>query len=96
MRAMRSPPSRLCTAFVRLLIAKALVVVTWHGEGFPSAGFVKRVTASLHRLHVTPKPCRVHRHPDHHSRSLLAQFGLTSKSGRGLAVGEAVDPLDGV
>jgi len=37
------------------------------------------------------------RHPDHHSRSLLAQFGLTPKSRRGLAAsdpGEAVDPLD--
>ena len=33
------------------------------------------------------------------SRSLLAQFGLTPKSKRGLATsnpGEAVDPLDGV
>ena len=32
-----------------------------------------------------------------HSRSLLAQFGLTPKSRRGLAAsnpGEAVDPLD--
>jgi len=59
---------------------------------------------SLHSLHVTPKPCRVHRqllrrHPDHHSRSLLAQFGLTPKSRRGLAVGtvgDVVDPLDGI
>jgi len=34
-----------------------------------------------------------------HFRSLLAQFGLTQKSKRGLPVsdpGEAVDPLDGV
>ena len=34
-----------------------------------------------------------------HFRSLLAQFGLTSKSKRGLApsdAGEAVDPLEGV
>ena len=34
-----------------------------------------------------------------HSRTPLAQFGLTPKSKRGLAareVGEAVDPLDGV
>ena len=74
----------LDTAFVRLLIAKALVVVTWHSSGFPSAGFVKRVPASLHPLHGTSKPYRVHRHPDHHSRSLLAQFGLTPKSKRGL------------
>ena len=54
-------------------------------------------SASLHPLHVTPKPCRLHRHPDHHFRSLLAQFGLTPKSKRGLAAseaGEAVDPLD--
>ena len=29
-----------------------------------------------------------------HFRSLLAQFGLTPKSKRGLAPGEAVDPLD--
>jgi hypothetical protein len=29
-----------------------------------------------------------------HSRPLLAQFGLTPKSKRGLAAGEAVDPLD--
>jgi transposase InsO family protein len=54
---------------------------------------------SLHHLHVTPKPCRVlwqrlRRHPDHHSRSLLAQFGLTPKSRRGLAAGEAGDALD--
>jgi len=52
---------------------------------------------SLHPLHVTSKPCRLHRHPDHHSRSLLAQFGLTPKSKRGLAASdpaEAVDPLD--
>jgi hypothetical protein len=35
----------------------------------------------------------VHRHPDHHSHSLLAQFGLTPKSKRGLAA-RAVDPLD--
>ena len=51
---------------------------------------------SLHPLHVTPKPCRVHRHPDHHSRSLLAQFGLTPKSRHGLAASdpsEAVDAL---
>ena len=50
----------------------------------------------LHPLHVTSKPCRVQRHPDHHSRSVLAQFGLTPKSKRGLAAsdpGEAVDPL---
>jgi hypothetical protein len=38
----------------------------------------------------------VHRHPDHQFRSLLAQFELTPKSQRGLAAGEAVDPLDGV
>ena len=34
-----------------------------------------------------------------HSRSVLAQFGLTPKSKHGLAaseVGEVVDPLDGV
>jgi hypothetical protein len=36
----------------------------------------------------------VHRHPDHHSHSLLAQLGLTPKSKRGLAASEAVDPLD--
>ena len=29
-----------------------------------------------------------------HFRSLLAQFGLTPKSRRGLAASEAVDPLD--
>ena len=29
-------------------------------------------------------------------RSLLAQFGLTPKSKRGLAAREVVDPLDGV
>ena len=29
-----------------------------------------------------------------HFRSLLAQFGLTPKSKRGLASGEAVNPLD--
>jgi hypothetical protein len=29
-----------------------------------------------------------------HFRSLLAQFGLTPKSKRGLAASEAVDPLD--
>ena len=81
---------RLCTAFVRLLIAKAFVVVTWHSSGFPSAGFVKRVSASLHPLRVTSKPCRLHRHPDQHSRSLLAQFGLTPKSRRGLGAGEVV------
>jgi len=52
---------------------------------------VKRLTASLHPLHVTPKPRRRHRHPDHHSRSLLAQFGLTPKSKRGLAASEVVD-----
>jgi hypothetical protein len=47
------------------------------------------VPASLHPLHVTPKPCRLHqRHPDQHSRSLLAQFGLTPKSRRGLVVRE--------
>jgi len=32
-------------------------------------------------------------HPDHHSRSLLAQFGLTPKSKRGLAAGDPGDPL---
>jgi len=31
-----------------------------------------------------------------HYRSLLAQFGLTLKSTRGLAAREVVDPLDGV
>jgi hypothetical protein len=87
---------RLGTAFVRLLITKALVVVTWHSSGFPSADFVKRVTASLHLLHVTPKQCRVQRHSDHHPRSLLAQFGLTPKSKRGLAASEAMDPLEGL
>jgi len=35
----------------------------------------------------------LHRHPDHHSRSLLAQFGLTPKSKRGLALKEAGDRL---
>jgi len=30
------------------------------------------------------------RHPDHHSRTLLAQFGLTPKSKRGLAASEVV------
>jgi len=63
---------------------------------------VKRVPASLHSEHGTPKLCRLrrqllHRHPDHHSRSLLAQFGLTPKSKRGRGAGEAggvVDPLD--
>jgi len=45
---------------------------------------------SLHPLHVTPKPCGLHRQPDHHSRSLLAQFGLILKSRRGLAAGEVV------
>ena len=56
---------------------------------------------SLHPLHVTPKPCRLHsailhRHPDMrgHSRSLLAQFGLTPKSKRGLGAGEVGDVLD--
>ena len=44
--------------------------------------------ASLHPLHVTPKPCRVHHYPDQHSRTLLAQFGLTPKSRRGLAASE--------
>jgi len=42
---------------------------------------------------------RLQGHPDHHFRTLLAQFGLTPKSKRGLAAsdpGEAVDPLDGV
>jgi len=33
----------------------------------------------------------VHRHPDHHFHSLLAQFGLTPKSRRGLGAGEVVD-----
>jgi len=46
---------------------------------------------SLHPLRVTPKPCRVHRHLDHHSRSLLAQFELTPKSKRGLGAGEVGD-----
>jgi hypothetical protein len=36
----------------------------------------------------------LHRNPDHHFRSLLAQFGLTPKSRRGLGAGGAVDPLD--
>jgi len=55
---------------------------------------------SLHPLHVTPKPCRLRgrsERRDRHHRSLLAQFGLTPKSKRGLASsdpGEAVDPLD--
>ena len=31
-----------------------------------------------------------------HFRSLLAQFGLTPKSRRGLTAGEGLDPLDGV
>ncbi len=44
----------------------------------------------------TPKPCRLRRHPDHHSRTLLAQFGLTPKSRRGVAAREVVDPLNGV
>ena len=56
---------------------------------------------SLHPLHITLKPCRLRRqllqrHPDMrgHSRSLLAQFGLTPKSKHGLAAGEAVEPAD--
>jgi len=48
---------------------------------------------SLHHLHVTSKPCRLRRHPEHHPRSLLAQFGLTPKSRRGLEAVRAVDPL---
>jgi len=31
-----------------------------------------------------------------HSRTLLAQFGLTPKSTRGLPAGEVVDPRDAV
>ena len=55
-----------------------------------------RGPASLHRLHVTSKPCRVHRpllrrRRGRHFHSLLAQFGLMPKSRRGLAAGEAVD-----
>ena len=88
----------LDTAFVRLLITKALVVVKWHSSGFPCTGFVKPVPASLHPLHVTPKPCRLrrqllHRHPDHHSRTLLVQFVLTPKSRRELAAIDPADPL---
>ena len=48
---------------------------------------------SLHPLHVTPKPCRMRRHPDHHSRCLLAQFGLTPKPRRGMAESEVVDEM---
>jgi hypothetical protein len=36
----------------------------------------------------------LHRHPDQHFRSMLAQFGLTPKSKRGLAAGEVVDAVD--
>jgi len=32
----------------------------------------------------------VHRHPERHSRPLLAQFGLTPKSKRGLAASDPV------
>jgi len=58
---------------------------------FPDRSHGSSRSLSLHPLHVTPKPYRVHPHPDHHSRSLLAQFGLTPKSKRGLGAGEVVD-----
>ena len=61
-----------------------------------ATAFPDRSHESLHcdestSLHVTPKPCRLHRHPDHHFRSLLAQFGLTPKSKRGLVAREWCD-----
>ena len=84
------------------LLSGDLIAVTGHEKslwyGRPVAQCVvhshgivelrQRTTLSLHPLRVTPKPCRVHRHPDHDSRSLLAQFGLTPKSRRGLGAGE--------
>ena len=60
-------------------------------RGILRHGKSKTVIVRLHPLHGTPKPCRLHRHPDHHSRSLLAQFGLTPKYRRGLAASEAVE-----
>jgi len=67
---------------------------------FPDRSHGSSLRRSLHPLHVTPKPCRVHRQllrrrseRRGHFRSLLAQFGLTPKSKRGLASSEAVDPL---
>jgi len=61
---------------------------------FPDRSHGSSRSLSLHPLYVTPKPYRLHRHPDHHSRSLLAQLGLTPKSRRGSGTGEVVDPLD--
>ena len=64
-----------------------------HAEGEPKDG--------LHPQHGTPKPCGLRRQRLRREiitgRSLLAQFGLTPKSKRGLAAsdpGEVVDPLD--
>ena len=53
-----------------------------------SRKFAERL--SLLPLHGTSKPCRLHRHSEHHSRSLLAQFGLTPKSKRGWGAGEPI------
>ena len=38
----------------------------------------------------------LHHNPDHHSRSLLVQFGLTLKARRGLAAGDSGESLDAV
>ena len=43
-------------------------------------------------LETTPTR-ELHRQPDQHFRSLLAQFGLTPKSRRELVAREAVDAL---
>jgi hypothetical protein len=43
---------------------------------------------------MSPRSHADHCHPERHFRSLLAQFGLTPKSRRGLDAREVVDPLD--
>ena len=67
-------------------IASLLVSVPWVNSTGPLITCSEIIAAtmqpSLHPLHVTPQLCRVHRqrlqrHPDHHFRTLLAQFGLT-------------------
>jgi len=97
----RQVPYQNCRTRLQLQAAQQAVDASWR-QPFLIGLTEVHDDLSLHPLHVTPKACRsrpLHRHPDQHSRSLLAQFELTPKSKRGMAVsevGEAVDPLDGV
>jgi hypothetical protein len=72
-------------------VATATTLITI--RGMPRHGKLKNSNDASTSPACHPETMPLHRHPDQHSRSLLAQFGLTPKSGRGLAARDVLDQL---